>query len=106
MPVITLGPDDPLNLVISSGVTPQLKPFCGVWINEQQIGQLDPAAVRGLALQWLEAAETAESDALVTAELVETVGLDLPTAGQFLIALRNRRDETPPAPKLPEENPS
>ncbi len=66
------------------------KPFCAIrWGKER--GQLSPDEVRQLALNWLSAAEAAESDAMVMTELQDGVGLDLQTAGAFLMALRERR---------------
>lgn len=55
-------------------------------------GQLDPDDVRELAHGWLAAAEAAESDAAVYAELIETIGLDTNMAGGFIYALRERRN--------------
>ncbi len=89
---VEVGPDRELNIGVDSGVNEKLEPFCIVRLNDRAAGQLSPAEVRAMALQWLEAAEAAESDALVVAELVETVGLDMPTAGQFIMALRKRRE--------------
>lgn len=54
-------------------------------------GQLTPVEVRVMALQWLEAAEAAESDAAVVAELMETVGAPRDVAATFLVKLRKRR---------------
>ena len=56
-------------------------------------GQLDPEEVRQLALGWLSAAEAADHDAAVMAELIENVGLDLNQAAGFIAALRERRKE-------------
>lgn len=89
---VEVGPDRGLDIGIDSGVNEKLEPFCVVRLNGRGAGQLSPAEVRAMALQWLEAAEAAESDALVTAELVETAGLDLPTAGRFIVGLRRRRE--------------
>lgn len=55
-------------------------------------GQLSPAEMRAHGLAALEAAEAAESDALVFAELTETAGLEAPSAAAFLVALRARRE--------------
>lgn len=57
------------------------------------LGQIDPAQARGLATQYMEVAEAAESDQHVFRELVETIGLDDETAGQFIARLRHRRAE-------------
>jgi hypothetical protein len=79
------------NLEISSGVNARLEPFCTVSVDGKQIGQLEPAEVRTMALQWLEAAEAAETDAMVWGQLQE-MDLNLETCTGFLSALRNRRD--------------
>jgi hypothetical protein len=55
------------------------------------LGQLTPAEMRAHALAYLEAAEAAESDALVFAELTDQPGLDVEHAAAFLVALRARR---------------
>lgn len=76
---------------ISSGVNHKLEPFCTVSINNGDLlGQLPPAEVRSLALQWLEAAEGAETDSIVWKLLAE---MDLPaeTIGQFIAAMRDKR---------------
>jgi hypothetical protein len=54
-------------------------------------GQLSPDEVRQMALGWLQAAEAAEHDAAVLAELTETLGLTHEVAGSFLLGLRERR---------------
>lgn len=56
-------------------------------------GQLSPAEVRATALHWLEAAEAAEHDAMVRAELVEGMQLEEEVAAAFIASLRNRREE-------------
>ena len=54
------------DIFISSGVNDQLEGFCTVSINGGNLlGQLTPEEVRALAMQWLRAAEAAESDSLV-----------------------------------------
>ena len=58
------------------------------------LGQLTPAEVRRLALDWLEAAEAAEQDAAVLRVVRK---LDLPDnlAGAVIIELRDSRAEDP-----------
>lgn len=53
-------------------------------------GQDTPAGIRAMALAWLEAAEAAESDAVVFGEL-RAIGLDEAHAGRFIANLRERR---------------
>lgn len=76
---------------IVSGLTAQGKAFLTVSIDGEERGQMDPAQVRTMALHWLEAAEAAEMDAIVFAELGE-LGLDFDTRAAFIGSLRRRRD--------------
>lgn len=59
------------------------------WGTEE--GQLSPTEIRAHALALLVVAEAAESDAIVYAELVDTIGLDRQAALLFIGALRHRR---------------
>lgn len=70
------------------------KGFCTIEVDGKKIGQLDPAEVRTMALHWIEAAEAAEMDAMVLAEMTDPEGLNLSReiAGQFIQSLRRRRD--------------
>ena len=68
------------------------KPFCMISLDGKPIGQLDPEEVRTMAMNWLAAAEAAESDAVVVAEL-RGIGLEDNAVGAFLQALRSRRAE-------------
>lgn len=79
------------NIEITSGVNQKLEPFCSVSLDGEKIGQLEPAEVRTMALHWLEAAEAAETDAMVFAEL-RAMNLDMATCAAFIGALRKRRD--------------
>lgn len=56
-------------------------------------GQLTPAEARMHALAVLEAAEAAEHDALVVAELTEGMGVEQQSALAFLVNLRGRRQQ-------------
>ncbi len=91
--IITVNPDDGLNIEISSGLNKDLKPFNTIFLNEKPAGQLSPDEVRAMALQWLEAAEAAEQDAMVVAEMTEGLGVDMQTAGAFVASLRKRRSK-------------
>lgn len=55
-------------------------------------GQLTPDEVRQMALGWLQAAEAAEHDAAVYAQLTGALGTTPEVAGQFLVGLRDRRE--------------
>lgn len=69
-------------------------PFCQVLVDGKTVGQLSPTEVRTMALHWLEAAEAAEMDSMVMAEMTDPTGLNLGkrVAAEFVAALRKRRD--------------
>ena len=56
-------------------------------------GGLSPSDARKMAAQWLEAAEAAESDAAVLAEL-RLCGVPDEVIAEFMNAMRHRRDES------------
>lgn len=86
---------DVTSIEIRSGVNEAGKGFCTVVVmtSDKQIllGQLDPETVRGMALDWLSAAEAAESDSIVYRIFTE---LDMPpeAIGKFLVDMRDRRE--------------
>ncbi len=83
--------DEETEIRIESGVSMfDGSPFCGVFVNGAQVGQMTPDEVRQMALTWLEAAEAAEHDALVVAELRDMEAKEQ-TIAAFLQALRARR---------------
>lgn len=85
--------DEGVDIAVTSGVSLFTKePFVTVFIDGKARGQMTPAEIRGMALQWLEVAAAAEADALVVTELIEGAGADQAVAGHFLQALRVRRD--------------
>lgn len=67
------------------------KPFCAIEVDGKRIGQMPPEDVRVMAMYFLEAAEAAEMDAIVLAELRESVGLSNEEAARFIAHLRQRR---------------
>ena len=67
------------------------KGFCQVVLDGKPIGQLTPAGVRTMALNWLAAADAAESDSAVFAEL-QAIGIEQQQAASFIQSLRARRD--------------
>lgn len=80
------------HIEIRSGVNEKLKGFCTVVVNHGDlIGQLSPDQVRAMALQWLEAAEAAHTDQIVTKVLIEKLDMDFDGAAEFLVMLRNAR---------------
>lgn len=70
-------------------------PFCLVeavtTTGRRVAGQLTPNEVRIMALHWLSAAEAADQDAMVFAELTDGTGLDHELAGHVVASLRHRR---------------
>jgi hypothetical protein len=54
-------------------------------------GQLDPADVREMAMQFLESAEAAEQDALVFLVLTEKVGVPANIVAQVVMDMRKAR---------------
>lgn len=64
--------------------------FVQVFVNGKTLGQLSPDEVRQHGQAAFEAAEAAESDALIWAQLKEA-GLDDTACGAFLVAMRERR---------------
>jgi hypothetical protein len=80
------------DIFISSGVNEKLEGFCTVSINNgDMLGQLSPAEVRALALQWLGAAEAAESDSLVF-RVAEEHGLEREVAAVLVMEMRKLRE--------------
>jgi hypothetical protein len=59
-------------------------------------GQLSPAELRQMAMQFLEVAEAAEQDAIVMSMLVQDVELDREDAARFIMAMRGRRGHEMP----------
>lgn len=79
------------DIFITSGVNEQLEPFCTVSVNGGDLlGQLSPTEVRSMALQWLEAAEGAETDSIVWHLLAE-MDLSPSAIGGFIGAMREKR---------------
>lgn len=69
------------------------EPFCTIIVDGRQAGQMSPAEVRAMALAWLEAAEAAESDALVYAVMTDPEGIagTEEHAAVFVGEMRRRR---------------
>lgn len=87
-----------IHIEVTSGVSAFTgEAFCSIVVRDGGChgkvlgsGQDSPAGIRAVALSWLEAAEAAESDAVVFAEL-KAIGLDEVAAGLFIASLRKRR---------------
>jgi hypothetical protein len=85
-----------VHIEVESGVSVSTgEAFCTVRAKAEAgtvlVGQLPPEEVRQMALNFLAGAEAAEMDAMVMAELTDTVGLDKESAARFVAALRSRR---------------
>jgi hypothetical protein len=84
-----------IHISVTSGVSMFTREgFCVIEVDHKPVGQLAPQEVRDMAMQWLAAADAAESDAAVFAELTDPNGLNLDDtmAGGFIASLRSRRD--------------
>lgn len=90
-----MSESEEVHISVTSGVSLFTREgFCRIELDHKPIGQLTPQEVREMALGWLAAADAAESDAAVFAELTDPKGLNLSDemAGGFIQALRARRD--------------
>lgn len=91
-----MSDDDVTGIEIRSGVNEDGVGFNTVVVTTEDgrmmLGQLDPATVRTMALDWLGAAEAAETDAIVYRLLRDRFGLDFPVIGMFVANMRELRD--------------
>lgn len=60
-------------------------------IGGELVGQLSPAEVRRMALQWLQVAEAAEQDAIIFRLMVRDVGAAPEAAAAFVRKMRDER---------------
>lgn len=92
-----MSADDVANIEIRSGVNEDGIAFNTVVVTTGDgrmfLGQLDPNAVRTMALGWLGAAEAAEQDSIVARLLVDKFGLEWAYVGGFIADMRRLRDE-------------
>jgi hypothetical protein len=98
---MTVARPELANVEVESGVNSEGRPFCR--INAVVVdgptrttlleasGQLDPDEVRRMALNWLEAAESAEHDALVFNLLTRDLEAPVELAAALLVRLRTWR---------------
>lgn len=84
------------SIFITSGVNESGDAFLTVAAHSASgdilLGQLDPSAVRQMALHWLEAAEAAEHDAAAW-RTIKRLGLPIELAASIVTELRNTREE-------------
>lgn len=83
------------SIEVVTGVNESGQGFITVTATDQKrnmmLGQLDPATVRDMAMNFLAAAEAAETDAIVYRLLRDRAGLDMETIGAFITDMRNAR---------------
>lgn len=80
---------------VRSGVNEQGEGFCHIIISIDgglHIGQLTPALMRSMAMDWLQAAEAAEQDAAVF-RCIRKLKLPDEMAGAVIAELRDTRDD-------------
>jgi len=91
-----MAADDLAGINVVSGVNEQGEGFLTVSATTAGgriiVGQLDPATVRTMAMQWLESAEAAEQDAAVL-RCVRKLELPDRLAGAIIHELRTSRPE-------------
>jgi hypothetical protein len=91
---VTKRGSDLENIEVRNGVNEKGEGFCSIICRttsgELVPGQLSPAEVRAMALQWLEVAEAAEQDAAVL-RLIRKLELPDDLAGLIITELRDGR---------------
>jgi hypothetical protein len=89
-----MADDDLVSVEVRSGVSERGDPFCTVVAETSTrqllLGQLPPDTVRQMALDFLGAAEAAETDAIVF-RLLRRVGLEDAAIGRFVADMRDER---------------
>ena len=89
-------PDDLVSIDIRSGVNESGNGFLTIVATTGDgrmiLGQLDPATVRRMAMDWLESAEAAEQDAAVL-RCIRKLELPEELAGAIVTELRNSRPD-------------
>lgn len=93
-------------ITIESGINDRAEPFCHVIVNGKVHGQMTPNEVRGMAMQWLEAAEAAEHDSALVRFLMTPTpskpALTLDAAAMLLGELRQHRGDDHTSTRRPE----
>lgn len=80
-----------MEILTESGVNPAGKPFVTIRVTGGEGGQLSPQETRAFAMAFLEAAEAAESDAIVFALLHHELDLDVERTALILADTRRLR---------------
>lgn len=91
-----MADDDLVSIDVRSGVNERGEGFLTVVATAGNgrmiLGQLDPATVRRMAMDWLESAEAAEQDAAVL-RCIRRLELPDELAGAIVTELRNSRSD-------------
>lgn len=89
-----MAKDDLQHIEIRSGVNNKLEGFCTIVVttegNRMLLGQLEPDVVRGMAMEWMSAAEAADQDAAVL-RCIRKLELPDELAGAIVTELRETR---------------
>ena len=91
-----MGSKDLTELHVSSGVNEEGVPFVHIFARSGKeifMGQQTPQEIRGIAMQWIEAAEAAMQDAIVFKMLRDDLEMPLSTIGGFIQRMREMRDK-------------
>jgi hypothetical protein len=92
-----MAKDDIISIDVRSGVNEKGAGFITIVATtedkEFKMGQVDPKTLRGMALQFLEAAEAAETDAIIYKLLQNKFRLDLPAVAMFISEIREMRED-------------
>ena len=90
-----MAKDDLVSIEVRSGVNEKGEGFCTIVAESGDgrmlLGQMPPDMIRKIALDYLGAAEAAETDAIVFRLLRDKFNLDLPIVGAFVADMRNER---------------
>jgi hypothetical protein len=93
-----MAKDDLTGIEVRSGVNEKGEGFLTVIATAGDgrmiLGQLDPATVRRMAMDWIESAEAAEQDAAVL-RCIRKLELPEELAGAVIAELRNSRTDDP-----------
>lgn len=91
-----MAQDDIVAIDVNSGVNEDGVGFIHIIITTEDkkflMGQVTPKELRDIALQFLEAAEAAETDAIIYRMLQNQFHLDLPAIGMFISQIREMRE--------------
>ena len=88
--------DDLVSIDVRSGVNEKGDGFCTLVATggdgRMLLGQMPPDLIRKIAMDYLAAAEAAETDAIVYRLLLNKFGLPLEAVGAFVADMRDERD--------------